>query len=125
MKDKKKSDAIYIVPDSVRERKRLQEQADILNPFTVRLFENAGICEGMRVLDVGSGAGDVAFAAAELVGPNGSVIGVDRIIFELQLVDNEGYSRSCGIKIGHWLLGFFDPIVSVVWQEDIFGRLNN
>jgi ubiquinone/menaquinone biosynthesis C-methylase UbiE len=31
----------------------------------------------MTVLDVGSGAGDVAFAAADLVGPDGQVIGVD------------------------------------------------
>jgi ubiquinone/menaquinone biosynthesis C-methylase UbiE len=28
---------------------------------------------GMRVLDVGSGAGDVAFLAADLVGPGGEV----------------------------------------------------
>jgi 2-polyprenyl-3-methyl-5-hydroxy-6-metoxy-1,4-benzoquinol methylase len=32
----------------------------------------------MRVLDVGSGAGDVAFLAAEIVGETGEVIGVDR-----------------------------------------------
>ena len=32
---------------------------------------------GLRVLDVGSGAGDVAFLAAELVGPEGAVVGVD------------------------------------------------
>jgi ubiquinone/menaquinone biosynthesis C-methylase UbiE len=32
----------------------------------------------MRVLDVGSGLGDVAFLAAELVGPSGHVVGVDR-----------------------------------------------
>ena len=32
----------------------------------------------MRVLDVGSGAGDVAFLAAELVGEMGEVVGVDR-----------------------------------------------
>jgi SAM-dependent methyltransferase len=32
----------------------------------------------MRVLDVGSGSGDVAFIAATLVGPTGEVIGVDR-----------------------------------------------
>jgi SAM-dependent methyltransferase len=31
----------------------------------------------MRVLDVGSGAGDVAFLAAELVGPSGEITGVD------------------------------------------------
>ncbi len=32
----------------------------------------------MRVLDVGSGAGDVAFLAAELVGEAGEVVGADR-----------------------------------------------
>src|SRR5262245_17442373 len=32
----------------------------------------------MRVLDVGSGTGAVAFHAAELVGPSGAVIGTDR-----------------------------------------------
>jgi ubiquinone/menaquinone biosynthesis C-methylase UbiE len=31
----------------------------------------------MRVLDIGSGAGDVALAATELVGPAGQVVGVD------------------------------------------------
>ena len=32
----------------------------------------------MRILDVGSGSGDVAFLAADLVGDKGSVVGVDR-----------------------------------------------
>ena len=31
----------------------------------------------MRVLDVGSGAGDVTLLLAELVGPQGRVVGVD------------------------------------------------
>ncbi len=33
----------------------------------------------MRVLDVGSGAGDCAFAVAELVGASGEVVGTDRV----------------------------------------------
>ena len=37
----------------------------------------AGIGLGMTVLDLGCGAGDVSFVAAELVGPQGQVIGVD------------------------------------------------
>jgi SAM-dependent methyltransferase len=42
------------------------------------ILAEAGIRPGMRVLDLGCGAGDVAFAAAGLVGPDGSVVGVDR-----------------------------------------------
>src|SRR5262249_44363889 len=38
----------------------------------------AGLTAGMRVLDVGSGSGDVSFLAADLVGPDGYVLGVDR-----------------------------------------------
>ena len=32
----------------------------------------------MTVLDVGSGAGDVALLAADLVGPEGRIVGIDR-----------------------------------------------
>ena len=42
------------------------------------IFAEAGIRPGMRVLDLGCGAGDVTFVAADLVGPEGSVVGVDR-----------------------------------------------
>jgi SAM-dependent methyltransferase len=42
------------------------------------ILAEAGIRPGMRVLDLGCGAGDVAFVAAGLVGPDGSVVGVDR-----------------------------------------------
>jgi precorrin-6B methylase 2 len=31
----------------------------------------------MRILDVGSGAGDVALLLADLVGPTGSIVGID------------------------------------------------
>jgi ubiquinone/menaquinone biosynthesis C-methylase UbiE len=42
------------------------------------IFEAAGIRPGMRVLDLGCGAGDAAFVTADLVGPGGRVVGVDR-----------------------------------------------
>ena len=42
------------------------------------IFAEAGIRPGMRVLDLGCGAGDVAFVAADLAGPDGYVVGVDR-----------------------------------------------
>ncbi|MBI1299079.1 methyltransferase domain-containing protein [bacterium] len=78
MSQKTSNGITYFLGDSDGERQRLTEQAAILEPFTRRLFESAGIAPGMRVLDVGSGAGDVALLAAEMVGPTGSVTGVDR-----------------------------------------------
>lgn len=77
MSESRKEDAVYVVGDDERERQRLIDQASLLDPFTRRLFVEAGIGPGMRVLDVGSGMGDVALLAAELVGPTGSVVGVD------------------------------------------------
>jgi ubiquinone/menaquinone biosynthesis C-methylase UbiE len=47
-------------------------------PFTRRLFREAGLLPGMRVLDVGCGSGDVTLLAGELVGPTGAVVGIDR-----------------------------------------------
>ena len=68
----------YALGHSDRELKRLAHQAQVFAPFTRQLFEQAGIGPGMRILDVGSGAGDVSFLAAELGGPGGEVVGVDR-----------------------------------------------
>jgi SAM-dependent methyltransferase len=68
----------YALGHSELELERLAHQAQLFAPFTRQLFEQAGIVPGMRILDVGCGAGDVAFLAAELVGPNGEVVGADR-----------------------------------------------
>jgi SAM-dependent methyltransferase len=68
----------YVLGHSDRELERLSAQARLIDPITRRFFRDAGIVRGMRVLDVGSGAGDVAFLVAELVGDTGEVVGVDR-----------------------------------------------
>ncbi len=67
----------YVLGRSSAEADRLQLQANILAPHSAHLFRLAGITEGMRVLDVGCGAGDVSMLLADLVGQGGSVIGVD------------------------------------------------
>ena len=68
----------YVFGHSDQELERLNAQARLIDPMTQRIFRSAGVATGMRVLDVGSGAGDVAFLAAQLVGETGEVIGVDR-----------------------------------------------
>jgi ubiquinone/menaquinone biosynthesis C-methylase UbiE len=47
-------------------------------PITERFFREAGIVPGQRVLDLGSGVGDVAILVAEMVGPSGEVVAVER-----------------------------------------------
>src|SRR5262245_16913782 len=68
----------YALGHTVRELERLSAQARFVGPITRQFFQEAGIRTGMRVLDVGSGAGDVAFLAADLVGETGEVIGTDK-----------------------------------------------
>ncbi len=67
----------YVLGRSDQETTRLQNQAQFYNSFTRWIFQQAGIRDGMKVLDIGSGAGDVSLLAAELVGPEGCVVGVD------------------------------------------------
>jgi 2-polyprenyl-3-methyl-5-hydroxy-6-metoxy-1,4-benzoquinol methylase len=68
----------YVLGDTDAEHLRLVRQARLLAPFAERLFRDAGIVAGMRVLDIGCGMGDVSMLVAQLVGPSGSVVGVDR-----------------------------------------------
>lgn len=68
----------YVLGHSDREIERLSAQARLIDPITRHFFRDAGIVPGMRVLDVGSGAGDVSFLVADLVGDAGEVVGVDR-----------------------------------------------
>lgn len=70
-------DATYTLGRTSHETARLIEQSRIYGDATKRLFNRAGIAKGMRVLEIGSGAGDVALTLAKLVGTAGQVVGVD------------------------------------------------
>lgn len=68
----------YALGHNHDELQRLIGQSRFLGELTEELLRAAGLRPGMRVLDVGCGAGDVSFLAASLVGRDGSVVGVDR-----------------------------------------------
>ena len=53
------------------------ERDRILAPVADALFAAAALAPGSRILDVGCGCGVTSFRAAELVGPDGSVTGID------------------------------------------------
>jgi ubiquinone/menaquinone biosynthesis C-methylase UbiE len=68
----------YSLGHSAAEQERLQRQAGYLRGITESIWRSAGIAPGLQVLDVGCGVGDTTFLAADLVGPGGFVIGMDR-----------------------------------------------
>jgi SAM-dependent methyltransferase len=67
----------YVMGRSESETRRLILMGERFALPMRHLLEDAGIAPGMEVLEIGSGAGDVAIAAARLVGPGGRVVGVE------------------------------------------------
>lgn len=68
----------YLLGSSDAEHQRLIRQAIRLAPVTESFFREAGIVPGQRVLDLGSGVGDVAMLVARLVGRSGEVVAIER-----------------------------------------------
>lgn len=68
----------YLLGHDARELRRLDLQGRLYRDVTVRALRDGGLREGMRVLDLGCGSGDVSFTAAGIVGASGHVVGVDR-----------------------------------------------
>ena len=123
----------YVLGRSETESQRLVKQAVFLRPSTERVFRKAGIKEGMHLLDLGCGAGDVSFLAAELVGPTGSVVGIDVdpgvlsvarqratesgltcVRFEEQAIDSFTTTQPFDAVVGRFILIYqFDPVATL------------
>ncbi len=67
----------YPIGENELQTRRLMTQAQLYDPFTRAFFRAAGIGPGMRVLELGSGVGDVTLLVAELVGPSGHITGIE------------------------------------------------
>ena len=85
----------YVFGHSDLEIERLQVQAAAIAGITRRLIGECKIRPGMRVLDIGCGAGDVSILLAEAVGPSGLVVAIDR---EARAIDT---TRSRAETAGH------------------------
>jgi SAM-dependent methyltransferase len=123
----------YVLGRSEAESQRLIKQSSFVRTSTERVFRKAGITEAMRVLDLGCGVGDVSFLAAELVGPTGSVVGIDanpgvlavarqranesrfnRVKFEEWAIDRFSTTESFDAVVGRFVLMYqADPIATL------------
>src|SRR5215475_13615699 len=112
---------VYPFQSSDGERKRLIAQGELVAPLTRRLFERAGITAGMRVLDIGSGSGDVALLAAHFVGPTGAVTGIDRDPAQVEYAEQRAKTR--GLTNVHLVAGDFREIELIPAGDAIVGRL--
>ena len=93
----------YALGHSEHEMGRLSTQARVFELFIRRMLQQAGRSQGMRVLDVGSGVGDVAFLCASLVGPTGEVIGIDTATAAVQNAQQR--ARRAGLRNVTFALG--------------------
>jgi ubiquinone/menaquinone biosynthesis C-methylase UbiE len=100
----------YVLGHADFEIERLQFQADIIAPVTRRLINECGIEPGMRVIDIGCGAGDVSMLLAEAVGDSGSVVAFDREPRAIEM------ARARALAAGHRQIEF------LVAPEDAFPK---
>jgi ubiquinone/menaquinone biosynthesis C-methylase UbiE len=78
----------YVLGSDDAEIARLDEQASSIAGATEALLRAAGIGGPMRVLDLGTGLGHVAFQVAGLLDPDGSVVGVDQAERLLEIAES-------------------------------------
>jgi ubiquinone/menaquinone biosynthesis C-methylase UbiE len=71
---------------------------NLRNEFFHRLLIDSGIKKGIRVLDVGCGAGDLSIMAAELVGDTGEVVGFD-ISLDALVAAKKAVNEKCLSKV--------------------------
>jgi SAM-dependent methyltransferase len=125
----------YVLGHSASEQRRLDAQGAQLRGFTERLLRDAGISCGMRVLDIGCGTGDVSLLAADLVGPTGTVVGIDRSPDVLDTARGRARASGCADRV-HYIqqdlttigveFGRFDAIVGrnvLMHQPDPVGAV--
>src|SRR5947208_16308063 len=73
----------YVLATGAAAVRRLHVLHNIYSPAGKRVLLQAGLAEGMKVADFGCGVGVVTRMLAQMVGPLGSVTGID--IDEAQL----------------------------------------
>jgi SAM-dependent methyltransferase len=115
------SDSTYVLGHADAEVQRLLLQGRLYNDYTEHALRLAGLRPGMRVLDIGSGPGDVSLIAARLVGPTGSVLGVDAAPAMVELARTRAAEQ--GVSTTHFTQATVDEIAPDEPVDAVIGRL--
>jgi ubiquinone/menaquinone biosynthesis C-methylase UbiE len=110
----------YLLGHADVEVQRLILQARLYNDYTEHALRLAGLRPGMRVLDVGCGPGDVSLIAARLVGPSGTVLGVDAAPEMMELA--RGRAAEQGLSAVHFTQAEIDEIALDEPVDAVIGR---
>ncbi|WP_327121911.1 class I SAM-dependent methyltransferase [Streptomyces sp. NBC_01341] len=117
----------YLLGHSPTETDRLVLQARLYDPITEQVLRQAGLRPGMRVLDVGCGAGDVSFLAAEIVGPTGAVTGIDAAADVLEVARSRAVARRGSGPVARGPLSFEQTTLTDINLDEpvdaVIGRL--
>jgi ubiquinone/menaquinone biosynthesis C-methylase UbiE len=111
----------YVLGHADVEVQRLLLQGRLYDGYTEHALQLAGLRQGMRVLDIGCGPGDVSFIAARLVGPSGSVLGVDAAPEMIELADARAVEQ--GLSAVHFTQSAIDAIALDEPVDAVVGRL--
>jgi ubiquinone/menaquinone biosynthesis C-methylase UbiE len=111
----------YVLGHDKAEVQRLLLQGRLYNDYTEHALRLAGLRPGMRVLDVGCGPGDVSFVAAGLVGPTGTVLGVDAAPEMVELARARAAEQ--GFSAVHFIHAAIDAIALDEPVDAVIGRL--
>jgi 2-polyprenyl-3-methyl-5-hydroxy-6-metoxy-1,4-benzoquinol methylase len=114
-------EAAYVLGHSEEELQRLQLQARCLEGPTRRLITECGIKTGMRVLDFGTGAGDVALLVAQAVGSSGAVVGVDQEERSVRL--SQQRAAAAGLRNATFAIGGDESLAQHGPFDAAIGRL--
>lgn len=111
----------YVLGHGSDEHRRLMLQSRFVGELTEYVFARAGLAQGMSVLDIGCGAGDVSFLAAAFVGPSGNVLGVDQSPESVAIARER--AKSAGLDNVRFEVGVLENLQQSGPFDALVGRL--
>lgn len=119
--------AVYLTFDSEELAKTYDEMSNSQFKNGIKLIEGLGIKAGDKVLDVGCGTGRLGTYVADIIGPTGSIIGIDPLEERIKIANKKNQYRNATYKIGTAEDLSFIPqnSIDIVYLNAVFHWINN